>query len=201
VISCLPRALVASGEAGDHFHRNHRYPGDHVVAGVRSGADLHSMSRRSGTEIGASSVEDGECCSSEAGIKTPKSGDERRVRIYTEMFGCEPFAMLDEACKGRGRDASVLRGPSGDAPCAVSIDEALHRLQRRIGTPEHRFNCFRHWFATTLLRRRVNIEAVRRMMGHSSLAVTQRYLHLVGTDYDPPSLSSGQPLFGPKSGD
>jgi integrase len=138
---------------------------------------------------------------SEGDLKTPKSGDERRVRIYTEMFGCEPFAMLDEACKGRGRDASVLRGPSGDAPCAVSIDEALHRLQRRLGTPEHKFHCFRHWFATTLLRRGVNIEAVRRMMGHSSLAVTQRYLHLVGTDYDPAPSSSGHPLFGPKSGD
>ncbi len=38
-------------------------------------------------------------------------------------------------------------------------------------------------------------------MGHSSLAVTQRYLHLVGTDYDPAPSSSGHPLFGPKSGD
>ncbi len=138
---------------------------------------------------------------SEGELKTPKSGDERRVRIYDEMFGSETFEVLDDACKGRGRDASVLRGPSGDAPCAVSIDEALHRLQRRLGTPEHKFHCFRHWFATTLLRRGVNIEAVRRMMGHSSLAVTQRYLHLVGTDYDPAPSSSGHPLFGPKSGD
>ena len=85
-------------------------------------------------------------------------------------------------------------------PCAKSIDEALHRLQRRLGLREHKYHCFRHWFATTLLRRGVNIEAVRRMMGHSSLAVTQRYLHLVDTDFDPtptlPESPAGQS--GPK---
>ena len=127
-------------------------------------------------------------------LKAPKSGHERRVRIYPELFGPEALDFLDAACRGRGRHEHVLRAPHGGVPCERSIDDALHRVQRKLGLPEFRYHCFRHWFCTTLLRNRVNIEAVRRMMGHSSLAVTQRYLHLVGTDYDPAPTAS--PVLG-----
>jgi site-specific recombinase XerD len=40
----------------------------------------------------------------------------------------------------------------------------------------------RHSLATDLLRRDVNMEAVRKMLGHTSLATTQKYLHLVDDD-------------------
>jgi site-specific recombinase XerD len=37
----------------------------------------------------------------------------------------------------------------------------------------------RHHFVTTLLRRNVNAEAVRKLAGHAELSTTQRYAHLV----------------------
>lgn len=63
------------------------------------------------------------------------------------------------------------------------VDEQLRSLSRRAGLPQpvsaHRL---RHYFATTLLRRGADLESVRQLLGHSSLAMTQQYLRLVGTD-------------------
>lgn len=41
---------------------------------------------------------------------------------------------------------------------------------------------FRHFFATNLLRNKVNIRVVQELMGHSDIKTTARYLHIVETD-------------------
>jgi hypothetical protein len=40
----------------------------------------------------------------------------------------------------------------------------------------------RHTYATSLVRRDEDIHVVQRLMGHSNIATTSRYLHLVGAD-------------------
>jgi site-specific recombinase XerD len=41
---------------------------------------------------------------------------------------------------------------------------------------------WRHTYATSLVRRGVDIHVVQRLMGHSSIATTSRYLHLLDAD-------------------
>lgn len=41
---------------------------------------------------------------------------------------------------------------------------------------------WRHTYATDLLRRGVDIHVVQRLLGHTNIATTTRYLHLSDTD-------------------
>ena len=58
------------------------------------------------------------------------------------------------------------------------VDALKHRARfgKRL-TP----HTFRHSFATDLVERGANLEAVRQLMGHESIATTQIYLHLSTT--------------------
>ena len=64
---------------------------------------------------------------------------------------------------------------------------ALHDLVAEAGTSagvtgRHFPHRWRHSCATSLLRRGVDIHIVQRLMGHSNIATTTRYLHLVDAD-------------------
>lgn len=58
---------------------------------------------------------------------------------------------------------------------------------------------FRHYYATLLLRRNVNLEAIRKSLGHASLATTQKYFDLIGADVKAAIAGVGKAEFG--SGD
>ena len=61
------------------------------------------------------------------------------------------------------------------------VQSVLKRLTRRL--PFHVSpHILRHTFATEYLRAGGDLESIRRIMGHSTLAVTQIYLDLVRDD-------------------
>lgn len=49
-----------------------------------------------------------------------------------------------------------------------------------IGMPDVHMHRFRHWFATALIRRGVDISIVSKLMGHASLSTTQMYVLISG---------------------
>ncbi len=64
---------------------------------------------------------------------------------------------------------------------------AVHDLVCEAGTSagvggRHFPHRWRHTYATSLLRRGVDIHIVQRLMGHSNIATTSRYMHLVDAD-------------------
>lgn len=70
--------------------------------------------------------------------------------------------------------------------------EAVYRIVRyRLGTHPH---ALRHSFATHLLRRGANVQAVRDLLGHESLATTQKYLAL-----SPDELKAAYKRFHPRA--
>jgi site-specific recombinase XerD len=80
-----------------------------------------------------------------------------------------PSAHRDERCEGRY------------GPICVT------RLVSRAGTGagvggRHYPHRWRHSYATSLLRRGVDIHVVQRLLGHSNIATTTRYLHLSDAD-------------------
>lgn len=70
--------------------------------------------------------------------------------------------------------------------------KAVYRIVRRwLGTHPH---VLRHSFATHLLRRGANVQAVRDLLGHESLATTQKYLAL-----SPAELKAAYKNFHPRA--
>ena len=64
---------------------------------------------------------------------------------------------------------------------------AVHNLVRRAGAKagvsgRHFPHRWRHSYATSLVRRGEDIHVVQRLMGHSNIATTSRYLHLSDAD-------------------
>ena len=64
---------------------------------------------------------------------------------------------------------------------------ALHNLVLEAGTSagvagRHHPHRWRHTYATSLVRRGEDIHVVQRLMGHSNIATTTRYLHLSDAD-------------------
>ncbi|MCS7154128.1 MAG: tyrosine-type recombinase/integrase, partial [Bacteroidia bacterium] len=70
--------------------------------------------------------------------------------------------------------------------------QAIYRIVRRtLGTHPH---ALRHSFATHLLQRGANVQAVKELLGHSSLATTQRYLAIT-----PAELKAAYQKFHPRA--
>lgn len=64
------------------------------------------------------------------------------------------------------------------------LDHRLAALCRVQGLPHVHAHMFRHTAATELLRNGANPQHVQLLLGHTSVSVTQRYIHLAGQDVE-----------------
>ena len=110
-------------------------------------------------------------------VLTPKSGHERMVPIVGDLR-----PLLVEAVRGKLPKARIVVTATGRTPSRQYVLTALKKLEERIGLRPWSFHSLRHYFITSLSRRGVFIEAVRLLAGHSSLAVTPRYMHATAND-------------------
>jgi integrase len=110
-------------------------------------------------------------------VLSPKSGDDRVIPIATPLR-----ELLEEVIQGQPIGRRVLLNNAGRTPGRQHILMVLKRLEVKLGLRPWSFHALRHYFCTTLLRRGAHAEAVRVLAGHSSLKVTERYLHAAATD-------------------
>ena len=110
-------------------------------------------------------------------VLTPKSGDQRVVPLTPELS-----AFLHSQVDGHAHDAQVVLDEAGKTPRRQEVLRTFKRLLRKLGLKERSFHSIRHAFLSKLVRRGASVEAVRMLAGHSSLTVTERYVHATAGD-------------------
>lgn len=77
----------------------------------------------------------------------------------------------------------VITSSSGDAVSPLYLSRRFKDACRLAGLPDHlSFHCLRHTACSRMANSGASLEAVRRVMGHSSVRVTERYIHTTPAD-------------------
>jgi site-specific recombinase XerD len=111
-----------------------------------------------------------------------KSGTERCVALPPMVVQCLE-AYLPRRHNVLERNAALgeralLITRSGTRLNAQTISNAIHRIARRAGVSIHSLHQFRHTCASDLLEAGVHLAQVQRVLGHSLIATTVRYVHI-----------------------
>ncbi|MBQ6461113.1 tyrosine-type recombinase/integrase [Candidatus Saccharibacteria bacterium] len=70
-----------------------------------------------------------------------------------------------------------VKTENGESPTVATIRKKLQKVFERAGFDGFYPHALRHSFATDLQRKGASIPEIKEMMGHSSIATTERYLH------------------------
>lgn len=103
---------------------------------------------------------------------TTKSDDERWAPIPEPLL-----PLLMEAKRNKLPTARLVTNREGTTPNRQNLLNALRNVQRRHKLKKWNVHSFRHAFCSHMSRNKVAIETIRRMVGHTNLATTARYLH------------------------
>jgi len=87
--------------------------------------------------------------------------------------------------QGVGEGDPLFADASGRRLTPRHLVQTLHRLSARAGLPPDRRlhpHALRHFAATSWLRNGMDLDHVRRLLGHTSITMTLRYSSLVAAD-------------------
>lgn len=121
------------------------------------------------------------CDESEQTVRVLGKGDKERVVPYGDPA---EHALRVWVARGRPRLVSartgraLFLGARGGRLDPRIVRGALHRLAGRAGVRDLSPHGLRHSAATHLLEGGADLRSVQQMLGHSSLATTQRYTHV-----------------------
>ena len=105
---------------------------------------------------------------------TAKSGHTRRVPLNTEAL-----ATITAWHERQGKPkAEALVFPGHDGEQMTRIDTAWGTLMKTAGLKNFRLHDCRHHFASRLVQAGVDLYTVKELLGHSEVAMTERYSHL-----------------------
>lgn len=88
-----------------------------------------------------------------------------RIVEYIEETGVEDYLWVDP------------KVGNGQPPSTMTVRKWLSRAFRAAGICDFYPHALRHSFATDLQRRGASVAEIKEMMGHASIATTERYLH------------------------
>lgn len=115
-------------------------------------------------------------------IKDTKTDENRIVPLHEKLI-----AMFREIGPG-DKTALVFTGKGGKALSEVSrtFDRCVDELKLNEGIEDRRqkltFHNLRHTFASWLLRKNVKLFAVKELLGHTTMRMTERYSHIEGKE-------------------
>lgn len=88
-------------------------------------------------------------------------------------------AARDVLLKASNLSPHVITSSSGEAVSPLYLSRRFKDACRQAGLPGHlSFHCLRHTACSRMVNNGASLEAVRRVMGHSSVRVTERYMHV-----------------------
>jgi len=106
--------------------------------------------------------------------ETAKSGHTRRIPLNHEAHG-----VLSAWRARRGEpEGDSLVFPGADGRRMTRIDTAWRGLMKTAALKGFRLHDCRHHFASRLVQRGVDLYTVKELLGHSEIAMTERYSHL-----------------------
>lgn len=110
-------------------------------------------------------------------IRHGKGDKDRNVPIGQKLL------TVLRAWIGERTSGYLFPGPNGKRLSPRTFQVRLEALVKaaRIMKPAHP-HTLRHCFATALLKKGVNIRIIQRLLGHSSVAVTEIYTHITDED-------------------
>ena len=121
--------------------------------------------------------------SDKAGIKCTKSGKERVVPITRRMH-----SMLMQVSSGMGDDELVFsrdgKTPYEDRRFSLPLRKAMAKAGIDYKGRNITFHSFRHFFNTQVVAAGISGDIVRNIVGHESVEMTDRYLHLDSPELD-----------------
>jgi integrase/recombinase XerC len=113
--------------------------------------------------------------------------DQRQARIRQGKGGKDRYVPLSRpACEiltalrslRRGEDGAVFRNARGTRLNVRSVGRILQRALIRAGLADINPHALRHSCATHLLDHGADLRSIQELLGHASLATTQRYTHV-----------------------
>ena len=111
-----------------------------------------------------------------------KTGRERCVPLPEMVLRClEAYLPLRHNALERAGtvgERALLITRTGERLTAESISSTIHKIARQAGVSFHSLHQFRHTCASDLLEAGVHIAEVQRILGHSGVATTVRYVHI-----------------------
>ncbi len=111
-------------------------------------------------------------------LAEPKGRDERAVQLTTLLVD-----ILERAIAGRGATERVVVDSRGRTLTDLKLGGAWRALQARLGIePRWHYHQLRHFFATALSDGGAKIVVVQKLLGHTELASTARYVHATEGD-------------------
>lgn len=146
--------------------------------GIRAGELTHLRREDIDAITGAVRIMSG----SDAG--TTKSG---RIRVvHAGQLFRECLTMLSRRLRDQPRDTYLFVGRNGGPRESTSLPQAMKRICAKLGLndgvtdPRNTvvWHSLRHTYATLMLEAGVDIYTLKELLGHSSVSVTERYLHL-----------------------
>ena len=111
-----------------------------------------------------------------------KTGRERLVPLPEMVLRCLETYLparhneLEQA--GLCGERALLVSRAGQRLSACSISNGVHAIARRAQVPIHSLHQFRHTCASDLLEAGVHLAEVQRILGHSVISTTVRYVHI-----------------------
>jgi integrase/recombinase XerD len=115
-------------------------------------------------------------------------GKGRKERVVPFSFELRRtlFRWTQLMAKHEWRSRFLFPTSSGTRVHQRNALRAHYRLLARVGVPKSGFHRLRHTFATNYLKHGGDVVRLSRVLGHSRISTTMRYLHLQTTDLQRP---------------
>ena len=97
-------------------------------------------------------------------------------------FLSRPASLLRRSRESKKATPPLFAGRTGGPLNRFNIHRLLHLAGERAGMMSAYPHRFRHAFAVDFLRNGGNVLALQRIMGHESLTMVNKYLHLAQSD-------------------